>query len=62
MAAKFKCNYYHEICSRCIDWPDPDAIDADHADDYCTRYDIAISTERQEEIRKTGKCKFFVEF
>lgn len=59
---KFKCNYYHDICSKCIDWPAPQQIAEDHADDQCVRYDMAVSKERQEEVRKTGKCKYFMEF
>lgn len=62
MATNFKCDYYHEICSRCIEWPDPDAIEADRADDCCMRHEIAISLERQEEISKSGKCEHYVEF
>lgn len=54
-------NHYHEICTRCIDWPDTEAIDIDRADDQCMRYDMATSTERQEEVRKTGYCKYFME-
>lgn len=57
----YKCNYHHEICSRCMEWPLPEDIKADNADDCCNEYEIAAHYFKQEEVAKTGKCKYFME-
>lgn len=57
----YKCNYYHELCSRCLNWPDPEDIEADHADDCCSEYSMAVYYMNQKELAETGKCKYFME-
>lgn len=59
---QYKCRYYHEICRHCINWPDPEDIEKDLADDSCVERDIAPYVDKEEEIRRTGKCEKFKEF
>lgn len=56
-----QCNYYHELCSRCLNWPTPEDIEADHADDCCTEHSMAAFFMNQEKLAETGECKYFVE-
>lgn len=57
-----KCKYYHELCSHCLNWASPEDIEADKADDCCSEYEMAAYYCKQDELRKTGKCKYFVDF
>lgn len=59
---KFECKYYHEICSRCMNWPDPEEIEADHADDCCSEHEMAVYYFNQERVKETGECKYFMEW
>lgn len=56
-----KCKYYHDICSRCYEWPTPEDIENDYADDCCNVYEIAAFVHKQDEVARTGKCKYFNE-
>lgn len=57
----YKCNYYHELCSRCHNWPDPEDIEANYADDCCTEYVMSAYYMSQEKLAETGECKYFME-
>lgn len=59
--SQYKCHYYHEICSRCTNYPSPEDIEADRADDCCTEYQIAAFFNNQEKVGETGHCRFFIE-
>lgn len=56
-----QCNYYHELCSRCLNWPTPMDIEADYADDCCTEHSMAAFYMYQLKLAETGECKYFVE-
>lgn len=58
----YKCRYYHEICSHCMNWPSPEDIVADKADDCCIELEISRFYGEQENVRKTGQCRYFMEF
>lgn len=59
---QYKCRYYHEICSRCINWPSPEDIELGLAEDHCVEKDISAYHFEEVEIRRTGKCEKFEEF
>lgn len=58
----YKCGYYHEICSHCLNWPSPEDIANDDADDCCNVYEMAAFIDSEREVAETGKCKWYVEF
>lgn len=60
--SQYKCHYYHEICSHCLNYPTPEDIEADKADDCCTEYEIAANYMAQEDVRKSGQCRYFMEY
>lgn len=59
---KYKCGYYHEICRHCLNWPSPDDVANDDADDGCKIYEMAAYLHNQNEVAETGRCKYFMEF